>query len=267
MGGNGTDGFAGRLAQLLGRPRDADGNSLARPFVRRCGRYTSLQFSRAQTQSRMLTADPDALLIDYTRTMMAVLLLRPDPSLIGMIGLGGGSQAKFCHRHLLGARVEVAENNPAVIALRHRFAIPDDDARLEVALDDGAAFLRARHGRYDVLLVDGYDARGIPEALSTQSFYDDCREALAPGGAMAVNLFSADADLHLGRISNSFGERVLVLKEKKMSNRVAFAWTGELPPGRLDPGAVLQALPDAARRQLGPGFARLAQALEHHPLR
>ena len=56
--GKGT-GLAARLAQMLGVVRDADGNRLVKPFVRRYDRYTSLQFSRKQTQSRMLTAEPD----------------------------------------------------------------------------------------------------------------------------------------------------------------------------------------------------------------
>lgn len=263
QGGSGNGGLKARLALLLGLARDADGRRLSRPFVRRYGRYTSLQFSRSQTQSRMLSEDPDALLIDYTRTMLAALLLRPDPGCIGMIGLGGGSQVKFCHRHLPRARVEVVENNPGVIALRRRFAIPDDDERLQVVLGDGAAFVRARRGRYDLLLVDGYDVQGIPPVFSTQQFYDDCRQVLAPGGVMSVNLFSADADRHVGRLRHSFGEdSVAVLKEAKMSNRVAFAWSEPLPPGRVDAGAVLDTLPEMARRQLGPGFARLAQALE-----
>lgn len=264
--GSGTEQTVlARLARLLGLARDPGGGRLARPFVREHGRYISLQFSRSQTQSRMLTDDPDALLVDYTRTMMAVLLLRPDPSCIGMIGLGGGSQAKFCHRHLPGARVEVVENNPGVIALRGRFAIPDDDDRFQVSLDDGAAFVRDRPGRYDVLLVDGYDRSGIPAALSTQAFYDDCRAALAPGGAMSVNLFSTGAGRHLRRIGRAFDGRVVVLREPKMSNRVAFAWTGDqLPLSAPDPGAVLRTLPEAARRQLGPGFARLALALDQY---
>ncbi|MFZ7097136.1 fused MFS/spermidine synthase [Luteimonas dalianensis] len=259
---NGT-GLAARLAQMLGVVRDANGQRLVKPFVRRYDRYTSLQFSRKQTQSRMLTAEPDVLLIDYTRTMMAALLLRPDPERIGMVGLGGGSQAKFCHRHLPRARIEVVENNPAVIALRRRFAIPDDDERLQVHLGDGAQFLQSRRGSYDLLLVDGYDEHGIPAALSTQQFYDDCRDALAPGGVMSVNLFSAGSTAHLELIGRSFGGRMVVLEETKMSNRVAFAWTQDaLPGGSVDAGAVLDGLPEEARRQLGPAFARLAQALE-----
>src|SRR5690606_39541200 len=57
--GDTGDTVLGRLARLVGMLRDAGGARLARPFVRRHGRYTSLQFSRAQTQSRMLTADPE----------------------------------------------------------------------------------------------------------------------------------------------------------------------------------------------------------------
>lgn len=257
------NGLGTRLALMLGLARDDSGNRLVRPFVRRYGRYTSLQFSRRQTQSRMLTGEPDVLLIDYTRTMLATLLLRPGPQRIGMVGLGGGSQAKFCYRHLPEARIEVVENNPGVIALRREFAIPDDDERLQVHLDDGARFLCSRRGCYDLLLVDGYDEHGIPAALSTQAFYDDCRDALAPGGAMSVNLFSTDATAHFARIRQSFEGRAVMLEEMKMSNRVAFAWRkAQGPVGAVDAGEALRQLPEDARRQLGSAFARLGQALE-----
>ena len=35
-----------------------------------------------------------------------------------MIGLGGGSLVRFCHRHLPHSRMTVVEINPAVVALR-----------------------------------------------------------------------------------------------------------------------------------------------------
>lgn len=230
--------------------------------MRRNWRYTSLQFNRADAQSRMLSLHPDRLLIDYTRTMMGVLLLHPRPARIGMIGLGGGSQVKFCHRHLPHSRIEVVENNPGVIALRRRFKVPDDDARLQVDLGDGALWVRERPGRYDVLLVDGYDEGGIPAALSTQRYYQDCRNALAPGGVMASNLYCADAGRHVDRLRRAFGERVVVLEEAQQSNRVAFAWVGDpLPPGPIDVPAALATLPRKARVQLQDAFARLAVAI------
>ena len=232
------------------------------PTIRRGWRHTELQFTGGVSQSRMLTFRPGHLLIDYTRTMMAALLFNPRPAMIGMVGLGGGSQAKFCHRCLPQARLEVVENNPHVIAMRRRFRIPDDDARLQVVLGDGAQFLHDRRGRYDLLLVDGYDETGIPEALSSQRFQDDCRAALAPGGVLASNLYATDVDRHVARLQRSFGrDRVWLLGEKRQSNRVAFAWTGEpFPGGRIDLPAIEALIPRAAARELRDVFATVAQA-------
>ena len=232
------------------------------PTVRRGWRYTELQFAGGVSQSRMRTFRPDHLLIDYTRTMMAALLFRPRPRRLGMVGLGGGSQAKFCHRHLPETRVEVAENNPQVVALRRMFRIPRDDARLQVFLADGAGFLRERRGRFDILLVDGYDETGIPAALSSQRFYDDCRDALAEGGVLASNLYATDFAAHVEKLQRSFGrKRVWVLEEKRQSNRVAFAWTGDpFPGGTLDLPAIVATMPPGAARELADVFASVATA-------
>ena len=62
--------------------------------------------------------DPSALDLEYTQTMMGFLLFLPQPQRIAMIGLGGGSLAKFCHRYLPRTRIQVVEINPHVIALR-----------------------------------------------------------------------------------------------------------------------------------------------------
>ena len=60
-------------------------------------------------QSAMRIDDPHALALDYTRCMMAFLLVHPEPRDALMIGLGGASLPKFFHRHLKGTRVRVVE--------------------------------------------------------------------------------------------------------------------------------------------------------------
>jgi spermidine synthase len=256
-----ADWLAGLVVRT--RPRDPTGLALRPARLRHSGDYTALQFTRGQTQSRMHGGTPDQLLIDYTRTMLAALLWRPQPRAIGMVGLGGGSQAKFIHRYLPHARLEVVENHPGVIAMRREFRIPDDDERLQVALDDGARFVAARPACYDLLLVDGYDASGIPAALATQAFHDACRDALRPGGVLATNLFCADPAPHVARLRHSFGAgQVLVVEEARMSNRVVFAWAGAAPSGdSASVGRVLAALPAAAQAALEPSLERVASAL------
>ena len=249
-------GWRAWLAALLGR-RASVPPHLRKPSVRRRGNTTELQFARGVSQSQMVTRDPERLLIDYTRTMLGALVLVPRPRYIGMIGLGGGSQAKYCYRHLPEAQIEVVENNPHVLALRRQFHVPGDDARFHVFLDDGARFLQERPGRYDLLLVDGYDETGIPDALSTQAFYDDCRSSLAEGGAMAVNLYCKDAAAHVERLRRAFGEsRGLVIEELRQSNRVAIAWTGAKPADSGD-----MALSAGAQRDLAPVFVAVREAL------
>ena len=265
MAGDATwiERLAAGLARLRGRALDSTGRPLPPARLRRHGDYVSLQFRRGQTQSRMRGDRPDQLLIDYTRTMLAALLWQPRPARIGIIGLGGGSQVKFLHRHLRESALEVVENHPGVIALRRDFGIPDDDARLQVVLDDGARFVASRPGRYDVLLVDGYDDRGIPEALDTPAFHRDCRAALAPGGVLASNLHCEDPSPHVTRLAAAFGaDRLLVVGEERMSNHVAFAWTGDAPDGRDGcVAAARAALPEAALRELAPALERVAAAL------
>ncbi|MEN5116877.1 transferase [Luteimonas sp. TWI662] len=234
-----------------------------RPYVRRHDGFTSLQFVRRQTQSRMVSGDPDRLLVDYTRTMFAALLWQPAPAVLGMVGLGGGSQAKFAYRHLPDTRIEVVENNPHVVALRAEFGVPADDARLEVVIDDGAQFVASRRARFDLLLVDGYDEHGIPAALSSQAFYDDCRDALVADGVLACNLYVRDPDTHVARLQQAFGQaQVLVVDEPKMSNRVAFAWRGPLPA--FDAAALVARVPEPVRALLPEVFARIAARVVRH---
>jgi spermidine synthase len=232
------------------------------PYVRRTWRYVELQFRDEVTQTRMLRWCPHWLLVGYTRTMLAALLLQPRPAMVGILGLGGGAQAKFCYQYLPHSRIEAVESDAQVLALRDRFAIPADDARFSVELADGDAWLQQRRSRYQLLLVDAYDAHGIPPALTTLAFYQRCAAALVPGGVMATNLYATDVRTHLKRLRRAFAGNVCVIDEPGMDNKVAFAWHGR--HDAVDADAVLHALPWLARRQLAPSIHRLAQRLRAH---
>ena len=83
-----------------------------RPYVYQDQARTvrALHFSLSEIQSRMRMDDPDGLDLAYTQRMMGFLLWQPRPASIALIGLGGGSLVKFCHRHLPDSTLQVAEN-------------------------------------------------------------------------------------------------------------------------------------------------------------
>jgi spermidine synthase len=202
----------------------------AKPSLCRTATTLSLHFSWHETQSCMDVREPDALNLEYTRTMMGFLVFVPEPANIAMVGLGGGSLAKFCHRHLPTTRMQVIEINPHVIALRTEFQVPPDDERLSVILGDGAEFIRSPPERFDVLLIDGYDDKGLPPGLSTQRFYDDCRDMLTPGGILVVNLHCGHRhwQRQVGRIRHSFNGSIVVVEDDDESNIVVFAGSKHL---------------------------------------
>jgi len=168
---------------------------------------------------------PNALHLEYTRSMMGFVLFNPAPENLAMIGLGGGSLAKFCYKHLATSNIVVVEINPYVIALRNEFLVPEDDERFSVVEADGAQFVGSSSQAFDVILVDGYDHKGLPSALSTQGFYDDCFGTLAPNGILVVNLHADHRhyDIHIDRIGRSFNNAVLLVEDKREGNSVVFA--------------------------------------------
>ncbi len=225
-----------------------------------------LLFSVGETQSSMRLNDPLALDLDYTRTMMGFLMLLPDPRSIGMVGLGGGSLAKFCHRYLPRAAIQVVEINPHVIALREEFQVPDNDERFQVVCADGALFIRDLQAFYDVLLIDGYDVHGLAAELTSQRFYDDCFSALAADGVMVANLYYGHPDYQtqLDRIQRAFQGRVLVVDDGELSNSIVFACKGQLHQKKASRLIRRPKGLDAkAAEHLMAAFARIATAQQH----
>ena len=185
----------------------------------------SLFFSTRDVQSRMHLLKPYELQFEYTKIMMGFLLHNPRPRSLAMVGLGGGSLAKFCHRFLPHTEITVIEINPYVLAHRNDFAVPPDDHRFTVRLADAADFVRETEEKFDVVLADGFDIDGLPEALSSPQFYDDCYQVLHPGGVFVANLHGCNefVNVFLDRIQASFQGSLLAVNDPGASNRLAFA--------------------------------------------
>ena len=254
------------MSEQQGAHGDFQSLQYTRPFVREDGASKSLHFTLGELQSRMLTHQPWRLDVDYTRTMMGFLLFQPAPAHIGMIGLGGGSLAKFCHRQLPPSRITVLEINPHVIALRRDFRIPDDDERFQVIAADGAIYLQTEKPAFDVLLVDGFDHEGQPAALCSQRFYDDCFAGLQDGGVLVVNLHGDHPDypVLVGRISRSFSGNALEVMAAEKSNGIVFARKGETLSTRgMSLQLSMNSLQAEARRELRPELARVSWEMSH----
>ena len=240
---------------------------LARRLLRRAPPLTvseadgirSLHVGGEAIQSAMHIDDPFALALDYTRCMMAFLLFHPQPRDVLMIGLGGGSLAKFVHRYLKRSHVRAIECDARVVqAARSHFALPPDDARLTVEVGDGAQALAPQS--CDVLMVDGFVDEAQAPGLASRDFYDAAYLALRAPGVLVINFMSDDPrlDRRLRSLEQSFGGAVLVLPALSDPNMLVFALRGA--PPRLA-WARLAARAARLERQLGLPFERYVRAL------
>ncbi len=210
-------------------------------------------------QSSMRIAEPHALALDYTRCMMAFLLFHPEPRDALMIGLGGGSLAKFVHKNFRNTATRVVEIDPRVVAAaRQHFSLPPDDARLAVEIGDGAEALSPEC--CDLLVVDAYhDEEHVP-TLASADFYQAAWLALGARGALVVNFMNddPDLDLYLQRMEQAFGGAVLALPALYDPNIIAFAFKGLGPAVEWQE---LRARADSLESRLGLPFPRYVSRL------
>ncbi len=221
----------------------------------------SLHIGSDTVQSSMRVVRPDDLELSYVRSMMAFLLFAPKPQEVVMIGLGGGSLAKFVHQRLPCARVRVAEVNPQVLVIaRQYFHLPQDGPLFEVITADGADYVGREKLRADLLVVDGYDADSHAEELASRSFYGACRARLNAGGVLVVNLWGGDKSFNtlLARIEAAFPGGTLCLPAERPGNVIVFGF--ERTPGKFEWKTLAQrAL--ALQAEYGLEFPRFVEGL------
>jgi len=188
-----------------------------------------LQIGGDAIQSAMRVDAPDRIELDYVQAMMAFLLFRPKPREVLMVGLGGGSMARFIHQRMPNVRVSVVEIDPGVVTVARRyFHFPEEDERLEILIGDGAELVPRRPAGADVLVVDGFVDGRPAQGLCTRSFYDGAFAALREPGVMVANFMADDGKIerHLDRIEKSFGRSATLLLAQEEDNLIAFAHRG-----------------------------------------
>ncbi len=193
----------------------------------------SLHFGSEWVQGAMRIARPWNLELDYTREMMASLLLRDSdrfPRKVLLIGLGAASLTKFLYRHYPLAKLTVVEIEPGVVAAaRQFFKLPEDPKRLNIVIGNGAEFVAHSRQNYDLVLVDGFDENARMGELDTVKFYQAVRALLSDEGIMAVNLLGHSRGFATSaqRICQAFDDRAIIFPSNDSGNTIVFAAAGE----------------------------------------
>ena len=201
-------------------------------IVRDDGGLRCMVFARQRVtrQTCVSLAEPQRLVLEYTRMLLAALYLQPAPRRLLLVGLGGGALPGALQRLLPAAQIDVVELDPAVIraASSHFGFVPGP--RTRVREGDGRVHVKRalKAGeRHDLVVLDAYDHEYIPEHLLTREFLAEVARLLAPGGVVAANTFtSSRLELHETATWHSvWGD----FYELRRQNRIILVREGGLP--------------------------------------
>ena len=206
-----------------------DGNRICMQFASK-GYYVS-------QQSCQYKDDPDRLVFDYAKLVMAGLLINPQPERILIIGLGGGTLPKTFHQMFPEAQVDSVEIDPAVVDVAKRFFDFEESENVKVIERDGRVYVKQAmrfNRQYDYIILDAFNGDYIPEHLMTKEWLEEVKSILAPGGVLIANTFSASRLYHnesvtyeaafgwIRNIKQSSGNRVIITGNFEPVSRAEF---------------------------------------------
>jgi spermidine synthase len=195
-----------------------------------------LHFGSDWVQGAMRISRPYDLELEYTQEMMAPLLFNTQvnwPRHALLIGLGVGALPKFLIKHKPHCNVTVVEISRAVvIAAQMHFKLPPFTPNFRVEVGCGADYLvqwvSANRHQFDLILVDGFDAKAKVGPLNSTSFYLNCKASLTGQGYFSVNLLGNQKDFMTNRqrFIDAFDTHAFTLKPCASGNSIGLAHVG-----------------------------------------
>jgi len=196
------------------------------------GSTRCMKFGRQATgrQTCQSLTEPDRLVFDYTRMMMAALYLNPSPQRILIIGLGGGTLPRTLQKILPTARIDAVEVDPAVVRVARTYFEFVPGQYTNVFEEDGRVFAKRmgrQRVRYDLVMLDAFDHEYIPEHLLTREFLLEIKGLLTEHGVLAANTFASSRlyDFESATYFSVFGD----FYRLKKANRVILVRADGLP--------------------------------------
>ncbi len=220
-----------------------------------------LTFQDGITQSAILKRRPDALLLAYSRAMMAALLFQPQPDSALLLGLGGGSIVRFLSGQFPRMPITAVDVSETISQVADEyFGLPPQSPYFKLCHCDAVEFIRDSNLRMGLIFVDLYDPLGISD-INGSRFYSHCRSCLSTHGILVANLLiSAGVDVRvaLSPLREAFAGRVLIMQPDEWGNFIVFAFRN--PPLSLDFKA-LRATARHLQRRHGLAFPRFLDRL------
>ncbi len=110
--------------------------------------------------------------------------LNPKNCLI--LGLGGGTIAKFSRKNWPDAKITGVELDPLMVKMGEKY-LGLMNANVETHIEDAYKLLARSKAQFDLVLVDIYEGRSVPEKFTTETFAKIIKKTLSDKGVVVFN--------------------------------------------------------------------------------
>ncbi len=139
-----------------------------------------------------------------------------------VLGVGGGSVIHMLHARYPGASLTGVDIDERIIAIGRKYFGLSGITPLKLVTSDASEYVQKDRKKYDLIIVDLYIGRMIPEFESSEQFVRHLRARITPGGSVLFNF------LHDGAFEQRSEGLYTILK--KQFSRVSRA---DLPYNRF----------------------------------
>ncbi|MDJ0833482.1 MAG: methyltransferase domain-containing protein [Gammaproteobacteria bacterium] len=144
---------------------------------------------REAIQSAIDIKQPHRLVMHNLVYLMGILLFISPPKRILLLGVGGGALVHFFRHYLPASRITAVDYNAELLQIASReMQLPAADEHLQYLVADAREYSESCAERYDLIVVDIFDAGLTPGWLLQQPFSQQLRQCLTARGGLAYNL-------------------------------------------------------------------------------
>ena len=149
-------------------------------------------------KGRIQLATADALYSDgvyYTPALAVTNHLRkflPGISKVLVLGVGLGSMVQVIRKMGLSPSFTLVEIDEVVLQLALGYLQLDADVSIDAVCQDARLFMATNTVQFDLIFIDIFDSRVVPEFTTSAGFLRNCRACIAPGGRVAFNYIVND---------------------------------------------------------------------------
>ena len=141
------------------------------------------------SQGIILPEHPDRIIPNFLKySFLSFPVLENSPRKILFIGLGAGIMPRFINRHYPECRIDIVEIDKAIPPIAEKYFGFRQTGNINVEIEDGRFYVNRSKKKYDIIVVDAYNAENIPFQLTTVEFFRKVKGMLNDKGILVANI-------------------------------------------------------------------------------